>query len=35
MAAWVVGQYDHGVYAQRERLEKREKKIKSRGRKKK
>jgi hypothetical protein len=29
VVAWAVGRYDHGVYAWRERLGKREKKIKS------
>jgi hypothetical protein len=29
VVVWVVGQYDHGVCAWRERLGKREKKIKS------
>jgi hypothetical protein len=29
VVAWAVGRYDHGVYVQRERVGKREKKIKS------
>jgi hypothetical protein len=29
VVAWAIWQYDHGVYAWRERLGKREKKIKS------